>query len=604
MRIDYKAQTSLPALFFAQAERFANRPLFWAKSKGQWHSLSWHKAAKQIHSLARGLRALGLEPGDRVLLVAENRPEWAIADLAIMSAGGITVPAYVTNTAPDHLHILNDASPRIAIVSTRALAEKLIPACWQAARPPILVAIEPPMIRQNSGILIHSWDGVLSMGEEKMDGEADVLPLPANRSDTACLIYTSGTGGTPKGVMTSHGAILQNCAGAYNLLETIGLEDETFLCFLPLSHSYEHTAGLYFPLSLGAQIYYAESVEQLAANMAEVHPTIMTAVPRLYEMMRSRITKGVARSGGLKAKLFHATIALGSKRQAQGGHLGWFDHLCDRVLDRLVRAKVAARFGGRLKALVSGGAPLTVEVGVFFTALGVRILQGYGQTESGPVISCNPPQRVKIETVGPPLADTDLRIAPDGEILVRGELVMQGYWRDPEATRQAIDPEGWLHTGDIGELDGEGYLRITDRKKDIIVNSGGDNIAPQRVEGYLTLNPRIAQAMVHGDRRPHLVALIVPDPDWAQSWAAQTGRGDLSLAALCEDADFRREIAEAVESVNRQLSPIEKVRRFILTGEPFSVDNCQMTPTLKIRRHKIREIYGPSLDALYNREAS
>ena len=267
------------------------------------------------------------------------------------------------------------------------------------------------------------------------------------------------------------------------------------------------------------------------------------------------------------------------------------------MLERLVRAKVRARFGGRLKAFVSGGAPLPVEIGTFFTALGVRILQGYGQTETAPVVSCNRPGKVRMDAVGQPLEGVEVRIAEDGEILVRGELVMQGYWRDPKTTAQAIDGEGWLHTGDIGMLDPDGAIRITDRKKDIIVNSGGDNIAPQRIESFLTLQPEIAQAMVHGDRRPHLVALIVPDRDWAETWAQTNGRHDLD--GLAQDPEFRRAIAQAVDRVNAQLSAIEKIRRFTLVGEPFSVENGMMTPTWKIRRHKIRENFSPILEGMY-----
>jgi len=400
----------------------------------------------------------------------------------------------------------------------------------------------------------------------------------------------------PKGVMLSHGAILSNSKGAYHLLLEIGLEDEVFLSFLPLSHSYEHTAGMHFPLSIGAQIYYAEGADKLGPNMIEVRPTIMTAVPRLYETMHRRISAGVAAKGGLSEKLFNRAVELGRKRY-QNQPLTIGERIADAALNVLVRKKVRARFGDRLKVMVSGGAPLNVDIGVFFTALGLRILQGYGLTESAPIISCNLPSKVRLDTVGPPMVDIEVKIADDGEICARGELVMQGYWREPAATAEAIK-DGWLHTGDIGEIDADGFIRITDRKKDVIVNSGGDNISPQRVEGFLTVQPEIAQAMVYGDKRPHLVALIVPDEGWATQWAKTHGKPG-ELAALVSDPQFNDAVGGAVERVNATLSPLERVRKFAVIAEPFTTANEMMTPTLKIRRHKILAAYRPRLDALY-----
>jgi long-chain acyl-CoA synthetase len=370
------------------------------------------------------------------------------------------------------------------------------------------------------------------------------------------------------------------------------------LSFLPLSHSYEHMAGQFLALSIGAQIYYAESVDHLVANMAEVRPTVMTAVPRLYEVMHARIERAMAGAKGFRKWLFDKALELGRKRYEAPGSLTLVERIVDAAVERLLRAKVRKRFGGRLKFFVSGGAPLNHDIGLYFTALGVRLLQGYGLTEASPVISANPPVGYKIHTVGPPLYGVEVRIADDGEILVRGENVMQGYYGDEAATRQVIR-DGWLHTGDIGIIDNDGHIQITDRKKDIIINSGGDNVAPQRVEGFLTLQPEIGQAMVYGDRRPHLVALIVPDAEMVASWARKNGR-ESGLAAAAEDPQFRELMAEAVARVNKQLGTAERVRRFALAPEEFSVANGMMTPSLKIRRHVIKKAYEPILEALYD----
>jgi long-chain acyl-CoA synthetase len=591
MSMDYDACTSLAAMFFENTAAMGDAPFLWRRAGGSWEATTAADARSEAAKLARALGALGVGAGDRVALVSESRPEWMIADIGIMAAGGIAVPAYTTNQISDHLHLLRDSGARGAIVSGPALAKNLLPAARDAGLD-FVISMEP-LERAGDGPAIHDWRALLDTQDGAPPDVSDIA-----RADTACLIYTSGTGGTPKGVMLSHGAILSNCKGAYHLLLQLGLDDEVFLSFLPLSHSYEHTAGLMFPLSIKAQIYYAEAIDRLAANMEEVKPTIMTAVPRLYETMHGRIVRGVRNKGGLSEKLFFRAVEIGRKRY-EGTGLTLCDRLVDPLLNELVRAKVAGRFGGRLKAMVSGGAPLNYDIGVFFKALEVPLLQGYGQTESAPIVSCNLPSRNKIHTVGPPFVDVDVRIAADGEILVRGELVMQGYWNMPDETAAAVT-DGWLHTGDIGTIDEDGFLAITDRKKDIIVNSGGDNIAPQRIEGFLTLQPEIGQAMVHGDKRPHLVALIVPDADFAAEWARANG-AEASLPALCGNDAFRAAVGEAIERINADLSVIERVRRFILTPETFTTENEMLTPSMKIRRHVIRERYGDRLEALYGR---
>jgi len=598
----YDNWQNLPQVFYEKAAELGDAPLFWAKRYESWQSTSWAQARDEVTALARGLRAAGVARGDRVLLVSENRPEWGIADLAIMAAGAITVPAYTTNTVDDHIHLISDCEPKAAIVSSEQLAERLVPAIRSTGTVGTVVTIEG-VSGQSENISIINWrDMIRDAAALTDDIEAELSEI--SRTDTSCLIYTSGTGGAPKGVMLSHGAILRNCTGAYHLFSDDGMLDlnqEAFLSFLPLSHSYEHTAGLHFPLTIGAEIYYAEGIDKLSANMAEVHPTIMTAVPRLYESMHQRIISGVERKGGLSEKLFKKTVALGIKRYEHGAaSLSLIEKIQDRVLEKLVRAKVAERFGGRLKAFVSGGAPLNYDVGVFFLALGVRLLQGYGQTETAPVVSANPPRKIKIDTVGPAFPDVEVKIAEDGEILVRGELNMQGYWNAPELTAETLR-DGWVHTGDIGVLDEDGYIKITDRKKDIIVNSGGDNVSPQRVEGILVFEPELSQAMVYGDKRPHLVAVLVPDEAFISSWAKENDR-KADLSELSDSEKFHARLREAIDRANARLSPLEQVRRFIVAEEGFTTENSLMTPSLKIRRHEIRKIYEERLEALYGRK--
>ena len=589
---------NLVTMFIQQAQRKGDAPFLWEKRDTKWHSTTWNEALRQIESLANALRSYGLDSGDRVVLVADNSPEWAIADFAIMAAGGITVPAYVTNTASDHKHILNDSGATMAIVSTARLARPLLEAAEETNTLSRLITIEPLANPAKNKLETTLWTQALDVGSSQegslLDDAADI-----KQDALACLIYTSGTGGTPKGVMLSHRAILCNCVGAYHLLEELGLDDEVFLSFLPLSHSYEHSCGLMFPVAIGAQIYYAEGIDKLSSNLTEVRPTIMTSVPRLYEVMRLKILDGIRRTGGLKEKLFKLTLRLGQKAYITKRQLPMFERFLDRLMDRLVRGKVRGRFGGRLKAMVSGGAPLNLDVGVFFTALGLRLLQGYGQTEAAPVVSCNPSSKIKLDTVGPALKHVEVRIANDGEILVRGPLLMNGYWGQPEMTNQTIR-DGWLHTGDIGEFDEDSYIRITDRKKDIIVLSGGDNVSPQRVEGILCLEPEIEQAMVVGDKRQHLSAILVPSAEFLENWAVASGTTNL-LSELKNDSKLHKALLPTVSRANKSLSVIEQVRRFSIADQPFSVENEMLTPTMKNRRHKIVDYYQEAITSLYEK---
>ena len=584
---------NLVTMFFRRAAEKGDSPFLWVKRSGAWQSTSWAEAARQVSSLAAGLKAIGLKPGDRVMLVSENRPEWCISDLAIMAAGCITVPTYITNTERDHLHIIENSGACAVIVSTAKLGATVMKAILQSSQSPQVIGVDS--MRAPAGTPYHDWHQLIA--DHAPDVAATSAAAIFTRTYIACIIYTSGTGGAPRGVMQHHGAILHNVAGCAAVIsDDFGWGDEVFLSFLPLSHAYEHTGGQHFPIGLGGQIYYAESLDKLAANIEDVRPTIMFVVPRLFEVLRTRISKAIEKQGGLSQRLLGLAIDIGNRRL--DGKLRLIDRPAALIVDRLFKPKIAKKFGGRIKAMVSGGAPLTPEVGAFFQSLGVTFLQGYGQTEAGPVVSCNRPSAgIRMDSVGPPLIDTEVRIADDGEILIRGELVMPGYWRNEAETARVIK-DGWLHTGDIGVIDEAGRIKITDRKKDLIINDKGDNIAPQKVEGMLTLRPEIAQAMIAGDRRPHIVALIVPDPEWTQEWCAANA-ARCNDAALSQNSDYRTAIGRAVEAVNKDLTVTERIRRFILADGPFTIENEQLTPSLKIRRHVIRQIYGERLDALY-----
>lgn len=592
---------NLVTMFFTRAVEQGDKPFLWHKAGGTWHPISWAEAARQVAALAAALRAEGINPGDRVMIVSENRPEFCIADLGIMAAGAVSVPTYTTNTTRDHDHILNDSGARAVIVSTPKLAKALMPAVIHSNTVRLVIGIEPLKFAQAGVAELRQWDALIAAhaDDPAADPTACAASLTASRDDLACLIYTSGTGGAPRGVKQHHGAILLNVEGCIDVIAgDFGWGDEIFLSFLPLSHAYEHSGGQFLPIGLGAQIYYAEGLDKLASNIEEVRPTIMVVVPRLFEVLRARVMKTIEKQGRVAQILLDQALRIGT-REAEGKPLALWDVPLRAFLKRTIKPKVQARFGGRIKALVSGGAPLNPDVGTFFHALGLTLLQGYGQTEAGPVISVTRPRTgMKMDTVGTPLKGVEVRIAEDGEILVRGELVMHGYWRNPEESARVLR-DGWLHTGDIGEFDAGGRLKITDRKKDIIVNDKGDNVSPQKVEGMLTLQDEIAQAMVSGDRRPYLVGVIVPEAEWLAEWAKANGKGQASLTELAADPALHTALRAAVDRVNADLSVTERVRQFIIADAPFTIENQMLTPSIKIRRHVIRGVYQERLDGLY-----
>jgi long-chain acyl-CoA synthetase len=545
----YPEWPNLPAMMLDRAATWPDRPMLRHFQDGGWHQISWGEFGRRVRAVAGWLRGSGFSPGDRVLMVSENRPEYPIAETALMALQIVPVPAYVSNTVEDHAHIIRDSGARTAIVSSPTLAERARTAGMDGL---LVVMDEPP-----EGTI--PWAELL-----RAPPIADLAAQAATIEPTALavLLYTSGTGGAPKGVMLPHSAILSNCRGAVALLREIEVEDdEVYLSYLPVAHSYEHTVGNFLLPSAGCEIVYARGVEHLAADMLTIQPTILTAVPRVLELIRARILSQVSRQPAWKRALFQQALAIGAKR-ADGRPLSFPERLVDPLLDRLVRAKIRARFGGRIKGIVSGAARLEPEVGRFFLAMGLLLIQGYGQTEAGPVISANPPLAGRIDTVGKALEGVELRIADDSEILVRGGLVMQGYWNRSSETAAAIR-DGWLHTGDIGSLDADGYLRITDRKKDMIVLSGGENVSPARVEGLLVAEPEIAQAVIVGDGASSVSALLV--------------------SAEGIDAPA---VGAAVARVNARLSITERIRHHVLVPA-FSIENGLLTPSQKVRRREV-----------------
>ena len=549
------AWPNLASMMFGLAREWPARPMLRTWRGGGWQSITWGDFSRMAASCARRLRAAGVTAGDRVILCMENRPEFPMAETALLAMRAIPVPAYVTNTVDDHAHLLRDSGARAAIVSSGTLADRLLAAAVKVNLLDLLVVMDKTaQVGPGAARIIH-WSKLIEDQRPPDDVAAEAAGIPATA--LACLIYTSGTGGSPRGVMLPHRCILSNCAGAVELVKPLRLKNETYLSYLPVSHAYEHTVGQFFLLSLGTEVVYARGVEHLAADMLAIRPTLLTAVPRVLEVIRARVLTQVSRETPFRQRLFQMALAIGLKR-VDGERLRVLEKLLDPILDRLVRAKIRARFGGRLVAAMSGGARLEPEVGRFFRSLGLTIMQGYGQTEAGPVISANPPDAIRIDTVGKPLTGVDVRIADDGEILVRGELVMDGYWNRPQDTAVAIQ-DGWLHTGDIGELD-QGYLRVTDRKKDMIILSGGENVSPAKIEGMLMGESEIAQAVIVGEGRTGVSALVVP-------------------AEGCDDVA----VALAVNRTNLRLSVTERIRKHALVPS-FTIENGLLTPSQKIRR--------------------
>jgi len=559
---------SLVELFFTKYEEtnsVVDRPfLKWLKEKEK-DFLTWQQVASKIQILSDYLRTK-LIKGDRCILLSENRPEWLISDISIMNAGGVTVPLFTTYSEKDYEYIINDCKPKICIVSNETEFKKIEKFISDEIK---VLSIE------NINERIENIENIFDEHSKKNKSDLHMIfNQSLERKDLACIIYTSGTTGNPKGVMLSHGGILSNCEGAQEILNQLVQNSEPiFLTWLPLSHSYEH-AVQFVQISLGAKIYYAESLEKLLSNMSIAKPTIMTAVPRFYQNLYSKISMNFLKQKGFKKKLISSTVSLGIK-ELNNENFTFKEKIINFFCEKLVRKKIKNQFGGKLKAFVSGGGALDQKIGEFLNAIGLPTLQGYGLTEASPVVSCNIPGKIKIDTVGPPFKTNQVNIAEDGEILVKGENVMLGYWNMKKETDEVIR-NGWLHTGDIGEITEDGNLKITDRKKEIIVSLGGDNISPSKIENLLCLNEKIKQSFVYGDKKTYLVALIVS-----------------------EGNENRKEIEIFLENINKTLSLVEKVKKFKLIEEEFTIENGMLTPTLKLKRKKILDKYKEDLEKLY-----
>jgi long-chain acyl-CoA synthetase len=586
-----KQDGSLPALLHAVAARWPHHPAQWLRGKQGYLPITYKQLDTGIQVVACGLLQVGVRYGDRVALLMENRPEWAIADYAILSVGAVTVPMYCTYRPQDIANVLEDCGARIVITSGGVLLQHLLAVADAATGLQAVYALDCGKLRDER---LHAFADLQEKGADAaLQAKLEARLAGIGRSTLATLVYTSGTTGMPKGVMLTHGNIMANLEAITSLIKF--RDDDMMLSFLPLAHALERTGGHFLPYSFGLSVAFAERPDSVARDLAEAKPTMMLAVPRLLDVMRSRTLAQVAKRPAFFRIMFERLLSLDPATRRKP--LSLLDRLHQRLLDRLVGRRMRKRFGGRLRLLISGGAPLNVETASFFEALGVPVLEGYGMTEAAPLVSVNTLDAKRIGSVGRPVVNADVKIAPDGEILVHGPSVTGGYWKRPRESEEMLI-DGWLHTGDIGRFDADGYLYITDRKKDVIVNSGGENIAPQRIEGLLAADPLIDQAVVYGDQRPYLVALIVPNKDACMAWAKAQGLTD-DWSSLCSSKALLRMLQTRVSAILHPLNAFEQVRRIHLLDTPFSLDDGMLTHSMKVRRREAFERFGDVLASLY-----
>jgi long-chain acyl-CoA synthetase len=594
-----KTPRNLNELFFDAVDRFSSkRAAFQYKADGTWHDVTHQELLQRVRQTALGLLELGVRAGDRVGILSGNRPEWAIADYACLTVRCVDVPVYPTLPARQAAYILRDSGAVALFVSDPSQYRKIEET--RAEIPSLQHVILFDGTAQGAGVRTLQELQALGAAAESRHRRYQEEALEARPDDLVTLIYTSGTTGDPKGVMLTHGNFVSNVLSALQVLH-IGPEDSA-LSLLPLSHSFERMAGHYTMFHAGVTVAYAESLDTVAANMLEVKPTVTLAVPRLYEKIYARVLENALSGSGLKRRIF-----FWAKRNAET----WADLVLagrpvpgglafkKRLADRLVFSKLRARTGGRIRFFVSGGAPLSADIAKFFYAAGMPILEGYGLSETSPVISISPYEAPRMGAVGKPIPGVEVKIAEDGEILCRGPNVMKGYFNKPEATREAIDAAGWFHTGDIGELDADGYLRITDRKKDIIVTAGGKNIAPQPIENAVKTNKFVLNAVMIGDKRKFPLMLVVPNPDAVTAWARERGLPADDYPGLLAHPDVAAKVEREIMGNLRDLASYETPKKFVLLKDDFTIESGELTPTLKVKRRVVEKKYAGEIEAAY-----
>jgi long-chain acyl-CoA synthetase len=596
---------SIPALFREQAERFQSRPMLYAKVLGHWSPITWAQARARVDHLAAGLVKLGVRAGDRVSLLSENRPEWVLADLATLSVGAADAPIYPTNTAKESAYVVQDSGSAVCFVSTQVQLDKL--ASVSAAMPGCthVVCFDDELVAPpGTTFQCLSLSQLEALGSDtEAKAEVDRRVAALGRDDLLTLIYTSGTTGEPKGVMLTHGNMLANCEACVRALPMTS--DEVMCSFLPLSHSFERMAGYYLALLFaGATIYYAESVQKLVDNLGEVRPTVLCSVPRIYEKVYANFMAQRAAASPLKRRLIDYALEVGgavSAERQKGREPSGLLALKYKVAFDLVFSKLHARLGGRLRFGVSGGAALSRDIALFFHAANILVLEGYGLSETAPVLTCNRPDAYRFGTVGRAIDNVELKIAADGEILARGPNVMRGYFDKPEATREVLLDDGWFATGDIGELDAQGFLKITDRKKDLFKTAGGKYIAPQMLENHLKVQRFIEQACVVGDQRPYCIAVLAPAFEALEAWAHAEGIAFTDRAALCAHPRVLAQLQAGVDAVNAHVARYEQVKYFVVAPTPFTQENGLLTPSIKVKRKAVIQAYASEIDAIYLR---
>jgi len=593
------SEATIGEMFWSRVRQYGPRAALCVKRDGVWQDISWEEWGRNVRHFAMGLMVLGLKERERVALLSENRPEWAYVDLAVLSANAVDTPIYATNIPEQVEHIVKDSGSRFIVVSTEQQLAKVQEIKADVPDLEKAILIDPEAEHPEDWIL--TFAEVLELGEAQGDATAFEKRLEnVEATDLATLIYTSGTTGAPKGVMLTHNNFLANVQGALDVLPLS--ESDLALSFLPLSHSFERLAGYYALLAGGGTIAYAESIDKVPDNIQEIRPTVMCSVPRLYEKMHGRVLTTIETGPALKKKLFSWGMGVGgemSKRITAKKEVPGVLNLKHKVADRLVFEKLRSRMGDRLRFFISGGAPLAREIAEFFHAAGILILEGYGLTETTPVISANRPDAYKLGSVGQPLPNLEVRIAPDGEVLVKGPSVMKGYYNRPEETREVLTEDGWFATGDIGYLDQDNYLYITDRKKDIIVTAGGKNIAPQNVENLLKLNRFIEQVCIIGDKRKYLTALIGPSFSELEDFARENGIPSEPREQLIEHPRVQHLFQEAIDEANAQLARYESIKRFSVLPVEFSQETGELTPTLKVKRKVVGTKYQKQIDRMY-----